>query len=41
MADMNDIVRMAVDAYHGCTTKYSTRESLDSLRQALVSANGG
>ena len=41
MADMNDIVKVAVDAYHGKTTKYSVDQSLDLLRQALVEANGG
>ena len=41
MAEMNDIVRLAVDAYHGVTTKYSKSESMDTLRQALVAANNG
>lgn len=41
MADMNEIVRVAVDAYHGATTKYSVKESMDTLRQALVAANNG
>lgn len=41
MADMNEIVRMAVDAYHGTPTKYSVNESMDTLRQALVAANNG
>lgn len=41
MADYNDIVRLAVDAYHGVTTKYSVRDSMDTLRQALIEANGG
>ncbi len=41
MADYNDIVRLAVDAYHGNTTKYSVSESMDVLRQALIDANGG
>lgn len=41
MADMNEIVRLAVDAYHGVTTKYSMNESMDTLRQALVAANNG
>ena len=35
MADMNEIVRLAVDAYHGTTTKYSKSESMDTLRQAI------
>lgn len=41
MADMNEIVRVAVDAYHGTPTKYSVGESMDTLRQALVAANNG
>lgn len=41
MADYNDIVRLAVDAYHGTPTKYSVGESMDVLRQALIEANGG
>ncbi len=41
MAEMNEIVRLAVDAYHGSTTKYSVDESLESLRKALVAANNG
>lgn len=41
MADMNQIVRVAVDAFHGQVTKYSHNESMDLLRTALVEANGG
>lgn len=41
MADYNDIVRVAVDAYHGKVTKYSTEQSMDLLHEALVEANGG
>lgn len=41
MAGYNDIVRLAVDAYHGVTTKYSVNESMETLHQALVDANGG
>lgn len=41
MANYNDIVRLAVDAYHGSTAKYSVAESLDTLRQALIEANDG
>lgn len=41
MADYKDVVRLAVDAYNGRTTKYSTEESMDVLRQALIEANGG
>lgn len=41
MADIKEVVRLGVDAYHNNTSKFSTRESLDTLRQALVAANGG
>lgn len=41
MAEMNEIVRLAVDAYHGTQTKYSIGESMDTLHQALVAANNG
>lgn len=41
MSDMNDIVRVAVDAYRGRTAKYSTSDAQNSLHQALVAANGG
>lgn len=41
MANFEDIVRLAVDAYHGVQTKYSVGESMDVLRQALIEANGG
>lgn len=41
MADTNDIVKVAVDAYHGNVEKYSVGQSMDLLRQALVEANGG
>lgn len=41
MADFKDIVRLAIDAYHGNTAKYSVGESMDVLRQAMVEANGG
>ena len=41
MADINEIVKVAVDAYHGNVEKYSVGQSQDLLRQALVEANGG
>jgi hypothetical protein len=41
MAEMNDIVRVAVDAYHGNVQKYSNAESMQLLREALVAANNG
>lgn len=41
MNDMNNIIKVAVDAYHGRTEKYSTAQSMELLREALVEANGG
>lgn len=41
MANMKDIAQVALDAYKGRTAKYSTEQSLDSLRQALIKANNG
>ncbi len=41
MAEMHDIVKLAVDAYHGTVEKYSVNQSMDTLRQALIEANGG
>ena len=41
MAEMNDIVKLAVDAYKGTVEKYSVRQSQDALRQALIEANNG
>lgn len=41
MAEMNEIIRLAVDAYRGVPTKYSVSESMDTLRQAMVAANNG
>lgn len=41
MADMNSIVKLAVDAFHGNVKKYSIDQSMDALRAALVEANGG
>lgn len=41
MADMNDIVKLAVDAYHGNVEKYSVGQSMETLRAALIEANGG
>lgn len=41
MAEMKEIVKLAVDAYKGNVEKYSVKQSQDVLRQALVEANGG
>lgn len=41
MPEFNDIVQVAVDAYHGNVTKYSVNDSMELLQKALVEANGG
>lgn len=41
MADMKDIVKLAVDGYKGRVEKYSVEQSQDTLRQALIEANNG
>lgn len=41
MADMKDIVKVAVDAYHGNVEQYSVGQSMELLQKALVEANGG
>lgn len=41
MTDMVEIVRLAVDAYRGTVEKYSVAQSQETLRQALIEANGG
>ena len=41
MADMKDIVKLAVDNYRGNVQKYSAGEANEVLRQALIEANGG
>lgn len=41
MADRNDIVRLAIDAYHGTVQNYSVAQSQDVLREALIAANNG
>lgn len=41
MAEMKEIVKLAIDAYKGNVEQYSVGQSQDVLRQALVDANGG
>lgn len=41
MAEMKDIVKLAVDAYKGNVEKYSVGQSQDTLRQALIEVNNG
>lgn len=41
MSEMSDIVRVAIDAYHGNVQKYSVDQSMDVLRKALIDANNG
>jgi len=39
--EFNEIIKTAVDAYHGNVQKYSVGESQAALRNALVEMNGG
>lgn len=41
MAEINDIVKMAADAYKGSVEKYSVQQSQETLRQILIEANNG
>ena len=41
MPDNSNIVKLAVDAYRGNVEQYSTKQSMEVLRQALIEANGG
>lgn len=41
MAEMKDIIKLAVDAYHGNVEQYSVGQSQELLWKALVQANGG
>ena len=41
MADMKDIVKLAVDGYKGRVQEYSVDQSQELIKQALIKANGG
>ena len=41
MADMNDIVKLGIDLYHGTPEQYSVRDGNETLREALIAANNG
>lgn len=41
MADIKDIVKVAVDARKGCVEKYSYGQSQELIRKALIEANNG
>lgn len=41
MAEIKDVVKLAIDAYKGKVEKYSTGDSQEVLRQALIEANNG
>lgn len=41
MAEIKDIVKLAVDSYKGRVQKYSTEQSQELLKEALIQANGG
>jgi len=38
---MNELVKLAIDAHKGCVDKYSVKDAQDTLREALIEANGG
>jgi len=38
---MNELVKLAIDAHKGNVTKYSVAEANETLRKALIEANGG
>ena len=41
MEHINDIVKIGIDAYRGNVEAYSTEKAQDTLRKALIEANGG
>ena len=41
MAEIKEVVKLAIDAYKGNVEKYSIGQSQEVLRQALIDANGG
>ena len=41
MAEINEIIKLAVDAYRGSVEKYSVGQSQKVLREALIEANNG
>lgn len=41
MENMHDIVKLAVDLYHGKVENYSNEDAQSVLRKALIDANGG
>lgn len=41
MNNMSELVKVAVDAYHGNVEHYTVNQSMDLLRQAMIEANGG
>ena len=41
MDEINNVVKLAVDAYQGKIEKYSVGESMEVLHAALIEANGG
>lgn len=41
MSTINELTKLAVDAYHNNTQMYSVSESTEALRNALIEMNGG
>ena len=38
---VNELVKLAIDAHKGRVEKYSAGDAQETLRQALIEANGG
>ena len=41
MAEMKELVKLAIDGYKGCVEKYSVAQSQEVLRNALIELNNG
>ena len=39
--NIKDLVKVAIDAYHGSVANYSNQEAIDLLRKAAIELNGG
>ena len=39
--NIKDLVKVAIDAYHGSVANYSNQEAIDMLRKAAIELNGG
>ena len=41
MSEVTNLVKLAIDAYHGSVEKYSAAEANETVREALIEANNG